>query len=114
MQDRETVALPRKPDKHSAATQAKVSILRVLEFNPETLKSGSVVLSEDTPPGSALLFVRGAANVIKHLVHLTSVPPDFDQVRHTLLMPTKFCNIRSLVCIACLTVLFQISAPMRA
>lgn len=106
MQDRETVALPRTPDQHSAATQAKVSILRVLEFNPETLKSGSVVLSEDTPPGSALLFVRGAANVIKHLVQPTSVPPDFDQVRHTSLMPTKFCNVRLLVCITGLIVLF--------
>ncbi len=80
VQDRETVMLPRKPDKRSASRQAKVSILRVLEFNPETLKSGSVVQSTDAPPGSALLFVRGAPSVIKELVEPDSVPQDFDQV----------------------------------
>ena len=82
MQDRETVVLPRKPDKRSASRQAKVSILRVLEFDPETLKSGTVVLSDDASSGSALLFVRGAPSVIQDLVQPASVPNDFNQVSY--------------------------------
>lgn len=81
LQDRGTVTLPRTPDQHSVSRQAKLTLLRVLEFNPETLKSGAVVLSADAPPGSALLFVRGAPSVVKDLVQPCSIPEDFDQVR---------------------------------
>ena len=55
-------------------------MLRVLEFNSQTLKSGVVVESNDAPEGCALLFVRGAPNVVKDLVRPASVPKDFNQV----------------------------------
>ena len=59
---------------------ATLSVKKVLEFSSETLRSGVVVLSTDAPPGSALLFLRGAPAVIRSLVNPSTVPPDFDQV----------------------------------
>ena len=57
-----------------------LDILRVLEFSVQSLKSGVVV--QDRHTGSAgLLFVRGAAGVIKSLVEPASLPKDFDKVR---------------------------------
>ena len=73
--------LPRRPDAESALSMVKLSIVRVLEFSSQTLRSGAVVLSDDAPPGSALLFLRGAPAVIRSIVKPASVPPDFDQVR---------------------------------
>lgn len=80
VQDRQTVALPRRPNARSASSTAKLSILKVLEFSSQTLRSGAVVLSEDAPHGSALLFLRGAPAVIKGLVDPATVPVNFDQV----------------------------------
>lgn len=80
LQDKKTVVLPRKPNGVSDARMATLKVLRVLEFNSQTLKSGVVVLSEDAPRGGALLFVRGAPGAIRGLVRPASVPPDFDQV----------------------------------
>jgi len=74
------VALPRKPDQHSGSRQAKLRILRVLEFNPENLKCGAVAFSNDAPLGAALFFVKGPPLVIKELVQLSTVPHDFDEV----------------------------------
>ena len=59
---------------------AELSIVKVLEFNSETLRSGAVVLSPDAPKGAGLLFLRGAPAVIRRLVKPASVPQDFDQV----------------------------------
>ncbi|KAL0049927.1 hypothetical protein WJX82_000871 [Trebouxia sp. C0006] len=78
--DRESVALPRKPDQHSGSRQAELHILRVLEFNPENLKCGAVALSNDAPLGAALFFVKGPPLVIKELVQPSTVPHDFDEV----------------------------------
>ena len=58
---------------------AKLSILKVFEFSSQTLRSGVVVGSEDAPPGSALLFLRGALAVIKAPVEPATIPYDFDQ-----------------------------------
>ena len=78
--DRETVVLPRKPDQISRASLAKLSIMKVMEFTPQTLRSGVVVRSNDGPKGSALLFLRGAPAVIRNLVQSASVPANFNQV----------------------------------
>ncbi|DBA94899.1 TPA: hypothetical protein ACH3X1_002432 [Trebouxia sp. C0004] len=78
--DRQTVVLPRRPNARSASSTATLSIVKVLEFSSETLRSGAVVLSEDAPHGSALLFLRGAPAVIKTLVDPATVPANFDQV----------------------------------
>ena len=74
------MVLPRKPSALSDVRMATLTVLHVLEFNSQTLKSGVVVTSDDAPPGGALLFVRGAPGAIKGLVRPASVPADFDQV----------------------------------
>ncbi len=79
-QDRETVVLPRKADRNSHARLVTLDILKVLEFNTQTLKSGALVRARDADPNSALLFLRGAPGVIKRMVGNQSVPTDFDQV----------------------------------
>lgn len=80
MQDRETVVLPRHPDHTSTALLAKLSIVKVMEFTSQTLRSGVVVWSDDGPKGSALLFLRGAPAMIRDLVQPASVPANFNQV----------------------------------
>lgn len=80
MQDRETVVLPRRPDAASASNLAQLTILRALEFKSDTLRSGAVVLCNDTSDDSALLFLRGAPAVIASLVEFASIPEDYDQV----------------------------------
>ena len=80
MQDRETVVLPRQPDHTSTASLSKLSIVKVMEFTSQTLRSGVVVWSDDGPKGSALLFLRGAPAMIRDLVQPASVPANFNQV----------------------------------
>lgn len=77
MQDRETILLPHP---RRSPQLLKLSIVRVLEFSSQTLRSGAVVLSDDAPAGCALLFLRGAPAVIRSLVRPASVPRNFDQV----------------------------------
>ncbi|KAL0053576.1 hypothetical protein WJX82_007835 [Trebouxia sp. C0006] len=80
--DRATVILPRQPTRsHPSSSQAELSILRVLEFSSNSLRSGVVVVvSKGMPRGSALLFLKGAPSIIRQLVQSASVPSDFDQV----------------------------------
>ena len=80
LQDRSNLVLPRRPDKRSSASMVNLSILRVLDFNSQTLKSGVVITSDDAPDGSALIFIKGAPNVIKDTVMASSVPSNFEQV----------------------------------
>lgn len=42
-----------------------------------------MVLSDHGPPGSALLYLKGAPDVISRMVQPASVPPDFQQVTVT-------------------------------
>lgn len=69
----------------SPSLQVKLSVVKAMEFTSQTLRSGVVVLSDDAPKGSALLFLRGAPAVIRDMVQTASVPPDFNQVRTPLL-----------------------------
>ena len=80
LQDRDTILLPRRSDAWLTSPVSRLSIAKVLEFSSQTLRSGAVVLSEDAPSGSALLFLRGAPAVIRSLVNPATVPHDFDQV----------------------------------
>jgi magnesium-transporting ATPase (P-type) len=82
MQDRDVIVLPRKPDHVSQSRTARLTITKTLEFSSQTLRSGVVVMADDALPGSALLFIRGAPGIIKDLVQASSVPADFEQVRH--------------------------------
>ena len=81
LQDRETVVLPRKADRHSRKTNSTLKIIKTLEFSSLTLRSGVVVSASDGPPNSARLFLRGAPAVIRELVQPSSLPSDFSQVR---------------------------------
>ena len=80
VQDRKRVSLPRKPDRHSRNLIATLTIVKVLEFSSQTLRSGVVVLATDGPPNSARLFLRGAPAVIRDIVQPSSLPPDFNEV----------------------------------
>jgi len=95
------VILPRQPTRsHPSSSQAELSILRVLEFSSNSLRSGVVVVvSKGMPRGSALLFLKGAPSIIRQLVQSASVPSDFDQVA----AETDFCVVHSsgLVCVMC-------------
>ena len=77
------MSCPRKLDKASSANTVRLKILKVLEFNPQTLKSGVVVRADDSPAGGALLFMRGAPMAIKQMGMgiAASLPADFDTVR---------------------------------
>lgn len=82
LQTPDTVVLPQKASSNnSQGHMTTLHILKVLEFNVQTLKSGVVVRDSHALGSNGLLFVRGAAGVIKGLAHPTSLPPDFDQVR---------------------------------
>lgn len=74
------MVLPRQPNHTSTALVAKLSIAKVMEFTSQTLRSGVVAWADDGPPGSALLFLRGAPAVIRNMVQPASVPQDFNQV----------------------------------
>lgn len=82
MQDRETVVMPRRADHISSAVRARLTIVKVMEFTSQTLRSGVVVLSDDAPKGLALLFLRGAPAIIRDLVQAASVPPNFNEVSY--------------------------------
>lgn len=83
MQNRNTILLPDKAHGHSKTHTTKLSLLRVFSFQSHTLRSGAVVLSDPGPPGSALLYLKGAPDVISRMVQPASVPPDFQQVTVT-------------------------------
>ena len=44
------------------------------------MKSGAVVVPEDAPEGTALLLVKGAPNVIKHMTRTGNIPENYDRV----------------------------------
>lgn len=59
------MVLPLKASSKSGAHMASLQILKVLEFNAQTLKSGVVAHDSRERAGVGLLFVRGAAGVIE-------------------------------------------------
>lgn len=80
MQDRSIIMLPRQPDKAFRESVVSLRVLRVLDFDSQTLKSGVVVTSDDAPVDSAFLFIKGAPSVIKDTVLAASVPSNYEQV----------------------------------
>ncbi len=82
LQDRNTTVLPSTAAEHHhlKASKTRLSLLRVFSFESRTLRSGVVVQSDQGPPGTAMLFLKGAPDVIRHMVQPASVPPDFQQV----------------------------------
>lgn len=86
LQDRTTIVLPGRAYGPSKPHNIKLSPLRLFNFQSHTMRSGAVVLSDRWPPGTALLFLKGAPDVIKGMVEAGSVPPDFQQVTNSMLV----------------------------
>ena len=75
------MVLPHKASrKQDVSCLVKLRIIKRFEFTSQTMKSGAVVVPEDAPEGTALLLVKGAPNVIKHMARASSVPENFDRV----------------------------------
>ena len=91
LQDRNTIVLPSTPADHHhlQVSKTRLSILRVFSFESRTMRSGVVAQSDQGPPGTALLFLKGAPDVIRHMVQPASVPPDFQQVIDTMHVMTQ-------------------------
>ncbi len=91
LQDRNTIVLPSTPadPHHLKVSKTRLSILRVFSFESRTMRSGVVAQSDQGPPGTAMLFLKGAPDVIRHMVQPASVPPDFQQVMDTMHVMTQ-------------------------
>ena len=74
------MALPVYRGKHKSAHTTTLSILRRFEFESSLMRSGVVCTDSGGPPGSALLFVRGAPSTVEQLVGTGRIPADFRQV----------------------------------
>ena len=66
--------------KQDVSSLIKLHIIKRFEFTSQTMKSGALVVPDDAPEGTALLLVKGAPNVIKHMARAGSVPENFDRV----------------------------------
>ena len=75
------MVLPHKASrKQDVSCLIKLHIVKRFEFTSQTMKSGALVVPEDAPEGTALLLVKGAPAVIKHMARPSSVPVSFDKV----------------------------------
>lgn len=74
----------------------KVEIIKRFEFTSQAMKSGTVIVPEDAPDDTALLLVKGAPSVIKHMAKPGSVPDNFDKVPAAL-----WCNELQCVLLCC-------------
>ena len=81
LQEHNTVVLPHKASRlQEVSYLIKVEIIKRFEFTSQAMKSGTVVVPEDAPDDTALLLVKGAPSVIKHMAKPGSVPDNFDRV----------------------------------
>jgi len=80
------VVLPHRASrKQDVSYLIKLRVIKRFEFTSQTMKSGALVVPEDAPAGTALLLVKGAPSVIKHMAKPGSVPENFDRVKYFLL-----------------------------
>ncbi|DBB06818.1 TPA: hypothetical protein ACH3X3_009479 [Trebouxia sp. C0006] len=76
-----TVVLPHKASRlQEVSYLIKVQIIKRFEFTSQAMMSGTVIVPEDAPHDTALLLVKGAPSVIKHMARPGSVPDNFDKV----------------------------------
>ena len=66
--------------KEDVSCLIKICIIKRFEFTSQMMKSGAVVVPEDAPADTALLLVKGAPGVIKHMSKPGSIPENFDKV----------------------------------
>ena len=83
LQEQNTVVLPHKASRlQEVSYLIKVEIIKRFEFTSQAMKSGTVIVPEDAPDDTALLLVKGAPSVIKHMARSGSVPDNFDRVKN--------------------------------
>ncbi|DBA85704.1 TPA: hypothetical protein ACH3X1_005275 [Trebouxia sp. C0004] len=76
-----TVMLPHKASSlREVSYLIKVEIIKRFEFTSQAMKSGTVIVPEDASEDTALLLLKGAPSVIKHMAKPGSVPENFDRV----------------------------------
>ena len=81
MQEHNTVVLPHKASRlQDTSYLIRVKIIKRFEFTSQAMKSGAVVVPQDAEDDTALLLVKGAPSVIKHMSRPGSVPENFDRV----------------------------------
>ena len=81
MQEHNTVVLPHKASRlQETSYLIRVKIIKRFEFTSQAMKSGAVAVPEDAEDDTALLLVKGAPSVIKHMSRPGSVPENFDRV----------------------------------
>ena len=91
LQDNNTVLLSlRGPRLDQGSSLTKVRILKRFEFTSQAMRSGAVAVPEDAPPDTALLLLKGAPSVIKHLAKHGRVPEEFDAVRSAVMLFVPF------------------------
>ena len=83
LQEHNTVVLPHKASRlQEVSYLIKVEIIKRFEFTSQAMMSGTVIVPEDAPDDTALLLVKGAPSVIKHMAKPGSVPDNFDKVHN--------------------------------
>jgi len=83
LQEHNTVVLPHKASRlQEVSYLIKVEIIKRFEFTSQAMMSGTVIVPEDAPEDTALLLVKGAPSVIKHMAKPGSVPDNFDKVNN--------------------------------
>ena len=87
LQKRDLVTLPlgegvAAPNPHKPAVPTTLQVLKRFDFEPGLMRSGVIATHSQGPPGTALLFVKGAPGMVKPLVRKEVLPADFDQVGH--------------------------------
>lgn len=83
LQEHNTVVLPHKASRlQEVSYLIKVQIIKRFEFTSQAMMSGTVIVPEDAPHDTALLLVKGAPSVIKHMARPGSVPDNFDKVKN--------------------------------
>lgn len=81
VQGQNTVVLPNKASrKQDVSCPIKLNVIKRFEFTSQTMKSGALVVPEDAPEGTALLLVKGAPNVIRHMARAGNIPDNYDRV----------------------------------
>ena len=80
MQAHNTVTLPYRRSHNEVSYLVKLQVLKRFGFTSQSMKSGAIAVPQDDPDSRAILFVKGAPGVIKHLADPATVPDNFFQV----------------------------------
>lgn len=93
LQEHNTVVLPHRASRMQDVSRLiKVRIVKRFEFTSQTMMSGALAVPEDAPADTALLLVKGAPSVIRHMARPGSVPENFDAVGRLAIYYSVLCH----------------------